>query len=145
MTILFKSDDFPLINCLYQGKARKNLFKKRDAMKYVDILITSEGLELIGKKIDVKNSFGDRIKRDCEGYGLEIPWSKITSVRKLKEGFLHIISIETQEHEEPFKILSLDLNTSGLGIKDSKRNSEMLIERINKAKAQIESSERLSN
>jgi hypothetical protein len=132
MTILFKS-----VGGLYQGKTR-NLLRKHEEMKIVDIIITKEGFEFIGKFVESK-VMGKLIRRDYTGYRLEIPWSKIADVKRRKEGFFHIIRIETIENNEPFNIFPLDpQNFSGLGIGNTKINSEELLEAINKAKNQIE-------
>lgn len=128
MVVLYES-----VGSVYQGPARL-LLKRGEDMNFVDINITTEGFEFIGKYIEVQG-----FVRDYRGYRVDIPWVKIREIKRTRDGTIFVIRIKTVDNIS-FNILSLDpQNISGFGTSNAKKNSQVLIEAINKAKIQIES------
>ncbi len=104
-----------------------------DNVYYANIHITTEGLTFEGQNVSAPG-----IIKHNAGFHLELPWSDISSAYKTKRRIMHLVKIET--HSGKFYTI-VPLDNLKHFIKQSKKNSLILAETINKARSQIESSQ----
>ncbi|MHA1254813.1 MAG: zinc ribbon domain-containing protein [Promethearchaeota archaeon] len=108
----------------------------------VDINITTNGLEFIGLFDPFTKGFIPGFKpftlnKNSTGYRLDISWSDIKFINKVKRMMMRVIIVET--HDLFYSILPVDPeHTKSMGITKSSQNANELLASINDAQAQIQ-------
>ena len=98
--------------------------------QYVDIYITTNGFEFIGRDVQ----FGALIYIST-GFNFEIPWSNIRDITRSKAGLAYVLIIHTLDNF--YTILPVDPEPKVV-LSGTKKNSIELLATINEAKAYVE-------
>lgn len=106
---------------------------QRSNVHFVNINITTNGLEFIGTSIRLPG-----ISKNSTGFRFDVPWAHIENIVKGKTRIMHVVFIYTTL-KNFYTILPIDSqNMSGAGVSSSKKNSKDLLEAI--IKAQVDAS-----